>query len=113
MGFATLAIASSGTATLTDLSNSSQAWSGTLTAVSSQSSLFGNNGELTNPCNGLYTMTLTSGSGSSQQQMQIFLGFVPGTTPAVVLSSLTILPNNSPSSTNYQYRYGMGFKTGN
>jgi hypothetical protein len=122
MGFSTLTIAADGTATLTDPSNNSTAWTGTLAPVSSQSSLVGT-GELASACcNGLYTVTgsggawpLVSSSGKSQQNMQIFIGFVPGTQPAVVLSTFTIQPNAStaPSSTYYQYRYGMGFKTGN
>ena len=113
MGFARLTVASNGTATLTDLSNNSQAWSGTLQAVSSAPALYGtgNDGKLANPCNGLYTMSLTT--GNPVQDIQVFIGFVPGVQPAVVLSTFTISPNGAPSSSNYQYRYGMGFRTGN
>ena len=116
MGFATLTVTSAGVATLVDQSNTSfNDWTGTLQPVSSQSSLYnGGSTELTDPCYGLYTMTYSSGSGSSLQTNQIFLGFVPGTQPAVVLSTFSVAPNGSPAPniTYYQYRYGMGFRTG-
>jgi hypothetical protein len=114
MGIDTLTVTSTGTATLTDNSNNSQAWTGQLLPLSSDANLpiYGA-GMLTNPCNGLYTMVLTSGSGPTLQTQHVILGFVPGSTPAVVMSVFTS-PNatpSSPSSTNYTYRYGMGFMT--
>jgi uncharacterized protein YjdB len=122
MGFATLTIASDGTVTLTDTSNSSVAWTGTLAPVSGQSSLAGT-GELAAACcNGLFTVTGSAGAwplvsnlgAANQQNMQIFIGFVPGAQPAVVISTFTTQPNATPapSATAYQYRYGMGFRTG-
>ena len=117
MGIDTLVVLANGNATLTDLSNSSTPWHGILTPVSANTSLYGtgSDGMLTNPCNGLYTFSFTSGSGAGQTNSTIFLTFVPGTTPAVVFSNLSTAPGATPgpSSTSYQYRYGIGFKTGN
>ncbi|MGA2890695.1 MAG: Ig-like domain-containing protein [Terracidiphilus sp.] len=117
MGIDTLVVLSNGNATLTDVSNNSIPWHGILTPVSSNPALYGtgSDGELTNSCNGVFAFTFSSGTGASQTNSTIFLTFVPGTTPAVVFSNLAVAPGATPgpSSTNYQYRYGIGFRTGN
>ena len=117
MGIDTLVVLANGNATLTDVSNSSAPWHGILAPVSGNAALYGtgSDGKLTNPCNGLYTFNFTSGSGATQTISTVFLTFVPGTTPAVVFSNLSVAPGATPgpSSTSYQYRYGIGFKTGN
>ena len=112
MGMGTLTINGSNLAELYN-SDSSEAWQGTLQPFSSIS---GSSSFCTadkTQCDGLYTMTLNNGSGSTAQTIEVFLGFVPatspGTQPAVVLSTLTTNPNAGPSTTNYQYRYGVGF----
>jgi len=119
-GLATLTITSGGVATLTDPNNGSPSvsWTGTLKPVSGQSYLYGtgSDGLLTDPCDGLYTMQYSSTSGSGQNQVTqsitVFLGFVPGTTPAVALSTFTYDTNPAVTSNNaYIYRYGMGFWT--
>ncbi|MFZ1083748.1 MAG: Ig-like domain-containing protein [Terracidiphilus sp.] len=117
MGIDTLVVLANGNATLTDNSNSSTPWHGILAPVSGNASLYGtgSDGLLANPLNGVFTFNFTSGSGATQTNSTVFLTFVPGTTPAVVFSNLSVSPgaNPGPSSTNYQYRYGIGFKTGN
>lgn len=137
MGYLTLHIADGGIVTMTD-TDGSQPWTGTLQPLSTVSlssipnvygtgngspfTLYGNgnDGGLKDPGNGLYAMQLNNGSGPNQQEIQVYLSFVPGPQPAVVMSTFTLTPTysqppnyNPPPSTIYQYRYGMGFRTGN
>jgi uncharacterized protein YjdB len=117
MGLVTLVIDSAGHLGLKD-PDGSKPWyvnnqAQVLQPVSSNPALYGTgtDGLLTNPCDGLYTLHLLTNSGALLTD--VYIGFVPGTTPAVVFTSFAVaqpLPSVNPQQ-NYQYRFGIGFLT--
>jgi hypothetical protein len=65
--------------------------------------LYGSSGELQDPCNGLFTFRVTTGSN----EQDVFVTFVGN---AVVFSAFsTDLPWSSGNGT-YDYMYGVGLK---
>jgi len=99
-GTATLVVTSGGQVTITDAQGATMA-QGTLTPVSSVSTLYGAN-ELEYACNGLFTFQTTS-NGAQQQVFVAFMG------QAVLFSSFKA---NLPwgSGGNYNYFYGVGLE---
>jgi hypothetical protein len=101
LGNATLVVGSNGQITLQDAQNNVMA-QGTLTAVADTSYLYGANGQLSDPCYGLFTFRVTT--ATSQQDV-----FVTFQGQAVLFSSFTAqLPLNGGNP--YNYFYGVALK---
>ena len=102
LGAATLTITAGGGVTISDGQGTVLAQS-TLTPVADASYLYGTSGELQDPCNGLFTFRVTTGSN----QQDVFVTFVGN---AVVFSAFSAdLPWNTSNGT-YDYLYGVGLK---
>jgi hypothetical protein len=100
LGNATIAITATGGVTITTAQGIDA--QGTLTPVSSASYLYGP-GELTDPCNGLFTFHVTN----SGYQQDVFVSFINN---AVVFSSFQgNLSGGTPNGT-YNYEYGVGLQ---
>jgi hypothetical protein len=101
LGNATLVVGSNGQATLQDAQNNVMA-QGTLTPVADVNYLYGSNGQLTDPCYGLFTFRVTTAT----TQQDVFVTFQGR---AVLFSSFTgKLPLNGGNS--YDYFYGAALK---
>jgi hypothetical protein len=99
---ATIAITAGGGISVTD-SQGNTVITATLIPVSAASYLYGSPGELTDPCNGLFTFRVTTASS----QQDVFVTFINN---AVVFSAFSAsLPWNGSNST-YNYQYGVGLK---
>jgi len=101
-GNATITVTSVGLVTVTDASGNTMA-TGTLTPVSSVTSLYGSPGQLDDPCNGVFTFEETNGSGDQQEVFVAFMG------QAMLFSSFSAKPPWG-SGGNYNYFYGVGLK---
>lgn len=74
----------------------------TLTPVADTPYLYGSSGELTDPCNGLFTFRITT----SNSQQDVFVSFVGR---AALFASFTV-PLPVQPGTAYDYLYGVGLK---
>jgi hypothetical protein len=101
-GNATITVTSAGQLTVTDASGNTIA-TGTLTPVSSVSTLYGSAGELDDPCNGLFTFQFINSNGLQQEVFVAFMG------QAMLFSSFSAKPPWG-SGGNYNYFYGVGLK---
>ncbi len=100
-GSATITVTSGGQVTVSDASGNTMA-TGTLIPVASVGYLYGSAGELSDPCNGLFTFQVSS-NGAQQQVFVAFMG------QAMLFSSFSAnLPWGSGGS--YNYFYGVGLK---
>jgi hypothetical protein len=101
LGNATLVMDTQGNVTVQDGQGNTVIQAG-LTPVADAAYLYGSPGQLTDPCNGLFTFRITTGSS----QQDVFVTFMGR---AVLFSSFTAaLPLNGGSP--YQYLYGVGLK---
>jgi hypothetical protein len=101
LGNAMLVVMSNGRATLQDAQSNVLA-QGTLAPVADTSYLYGANGELTDPCFGLFTFRVTTGNS----QQDVFMTFQGR---AVLFSSFQSKLPQDPSNT-YDYFYGVAVK---
>ncbi len=97
LGNATAVVGSDGQLSLTD-SHGNQLATGTLTAVADTPYLYGGAGELTDPCDGLFTLRVTTANA----QQDFFVSFQG---QAMLFSSFTA---NLPWNDTYNYFYGVG-----
>jgi hypothetical protein len=101
LGNATLVVTSGGQVTISDASGNPMA-QGTLTPVASVPYLYASDGsELQDPCNGVFTLRITT-AGVSQQD--VFVSFMD---KAMLFSSFTA---NLAQQGTYSYFYGVGLK---
>jgi len=102
LGNATLTITSAGQVTVQDLLGNTLVQQVTLVPVADAAYLYGSNGELANPCWGLFTFRIST----ANTQQDVFVSFM---NRAVLFSSfetsLPLTPNNT-----YNYLYGVGLK---
>ena len=101
LGSATIVVSSSGQITITDSSGNQMA-QGTLSAVADTSYLYGTAGELQDPCWGLFTVRITTGSS----QQDVFVSFLNS---SMLFSSFSANVPWSQGGT-YNYFYGVGLK---
>jgi hypothetical protein len=102
LGQATIVITATGDTTVTNAQGSIMAH-GTLVPVSSANYLYGSPGQLSDPCNGLFTFRVTA----ANSQEDVFVTFVNN---ALVFSDFSAsLPWNAGNGT-YNYQYGVGLK---
>lgn len=101
LGNATLVIDAQGNVTVQDGQGNTVIQTA-LTPVADASYLYGSQGQLTDPCNGLFTFRIST----ANSQQDVFVTFMGR---AVLFSSFTAaLPLNGGSP--YQYLYGVGLK---
>ena len=101
LGSASIVVSSSGQITITDSSGNQMA-QGTLSAVADTSYLYGTAGELQDPCWGLFTVRITTGSS----QQDVFVSFLNS---SMLFSSFSANVPWSQGGT-YNYFYGVGLK---
>ncbi len=101
LGNATLVVGANGAVTLQDAQNAILA-QGTLAPVADTSYLYGSNGELTDPCFGLFTFRMSTPTS----QQDVFLAFQGH---AVLFSYFRAMLPMDPSNA-YDYLYGVAIK---
>lgn len=107
----TLNLDNTGHLTLTD-AKGNPVVDGTLAAVADTPSLYNgvattgpqSPGELGDPCYGVFTFTVTAGTGAAEQSQQIFAAFADG---VVLLSGFSTNVSFNPGD-SYSYFYGVG-----
>ncbi len=99
LGQASIVVDAVGNVTITD-SQSNVLLAGALSAVADTSYLYGSAGELTDPCNGLFTFRIMHGS----QPQDVFVTFLNN---SLLFGSFSPV---SPSGSGYDYFYGVGLK---
>jgi hypothetical protein len=102
LGTASMTVSSAGVITVTDSQGGTMA-QGTLIPVADAAYLYGSNGELTDPCFGIFTIRLTVGA----VQQDVFVSFLGQS--AIFSSFSAALP--STAGETYAYFYGVGLKS--
>lgn len=102
LGKATIVVSASGAITVTD-PQGHVVTQATLTPIADAKYLYGSAGELTDPCNGMFTFRVTTATS----QQDVFVTFVKN---AVVFSSFSSSLPWTPSNSTYDYLYGVGLK---
>jgi len=101
LGNASIVVTGSGQITITD-SSGNQMVQGTLNPVADTSYLYGSSGELQDPCWGVFTVRITTGSS----QQDVFVSFLNN---SMLFSSFSANLPWSQGGT-YNYFYGVGLK---
>lgn len=102
LGTATLVVDAAGHIALTDAQSNVMA-EGTLVAVADAAYLYGSAGELSDPCYGVFTVRISTGS----VQQDVFVSFL---NRSAIFSSFSAALPATPSET-YDYFYGVGLAT--
>lgn len=104
LGKATIVVSASGGVTITDSQGNVLTPAGTtLTPVADTSYLYGADGQLADPCWGLFTFRIVAGG----TQQDVFVTFINN---AVVFSAFKAAYPWSTASGTYDYLYGVGLK---
>ncbi len=102
LGKATIAVSATGAVTVTD-PQGNVVTQATLTPIADASYLYGSAGQLTDPCNGMFTFRVKTATS----QQDVFVTFVKN---AVVFSTFSASLPWSPGNGTYDYQYGVGLK---
>ena len=102
LGQATIVVTAQGDVTVTDAQGKTVTQA-TLKPVADAAYLYGSNGQLQDPCNGLFTFRVTTANA----QQDVFVTFINN---AVVFASFGANLPWAPGSSTYNYQYGVGLK---